>query len=166
MAVVLVAALDCTLLRLPLSGRPLVSIMLLLGGLPTASLLALALIPLMSQRAASWLSRPFWLGFEIGGLLALLVFVACAARHSNDMRELLVHVLGSAGVSVQWMFPAAGLMLLAPQVLLAAIGGKVSEHVVRLVVETERPPAHRANGSAGNPASRIGPAASRRRRWA
>jgi hypothetical protein len=140
MVVVFVAALDCAAFRSPLSGRPLSSIMLLLGGLPMASLLALALVPLISQRAAGLRGRPFWLGFEIAGLLALLIYTACAMRHSNDIREILVDALGSLGISGSLIFAAAGLVLLAPQIFMATLGGYLSEYLTRLVVESARTP--------------------------
>jgi hypothetical protein len=129
MVVVLVAAIDCAAFRTPLSGRPLSSIMLLLGGLPMASLLALAFVPLLSQRAAALRGRPFWLGFQLGGCLALLFYVPCAMHQPDVIRDTLFTLNGPFGFSGALMFCSAGLVLLVPQLILAVLGGYASEWI-------------------------------------
>jgi hypothetical protein len=131
MAVVLIVAVDLATIRLPLSGRPINGIALVLGGVPMANLLALALLSLIAERPVRLPDRRFWLGFEIAGALALLVFVWVTLTHPDAMLNMLSEGLRSMAVPGRWMFPAAALALLAPQVLLALLGGYLSERLVR-----------------------------------
>ena len=125
---VVVAALDCAALRFPLSGHPLNLIMLLLGVLPMANLLFLGLLFTLQQRTQRRAS--FWAGFEIAGLLVLLFYGASTIHHSHDHREMVLAALRLVATPDHLIFPAAALVLFLPQVLLAALGGWMSEFVV------------------------------------
>jgi len=130
LTLVVVAALDCAALRFPLSGRRLTLIMTLLGVLPMANLLFLGL--LISLRGEG-MRFPFWVGFELAGLLVLLIYGVSTIHHAQDLRELVAGALRLVGPPGSLTFPAAAAVLLLPQVLLAFLGGCLSEHVVSSV---------------------------------
>ena len=135
LALVVVAALDCAVLRFPLSGRRLTSIMTLLGVLPMANLLFLGLFVSLQR----WGRRfTFWVGFELAGLLVLLIYGVSTIHHSQDLREMVVGALRLVGTpAVSRSLPPQRLLLL-PQVLLAFLGGCLSEFVISRVGQSVR----------------------------
>jgi hypothetical protein len=135
LTLVVLAALDCAALRSPLSGRRLTLIMTLLGVLPMANLLFVGLLVSSQQRGRR---LTFWLGFELAGLLVLLLYGVSTIRHSPDLREMVVGVLRLVGTPGGLTFPAAAALLLLPQLLLAFLGGCLSEFVVSRVGQSIR----------------------------
>jgi hypothetical protein len=130
LTLVVVAALDCAALRSPLSGRRLTLIMNLLGVLPMANLLFLGLLVSLRREGRR---LTFWVGFELAGLLVLLIYIASTISHSQELREVVAATLHLVGPPGTLTFPAAAAVLLLPQVLLAFLGGCLSEHVVSRV---------------------------------
>jgi hypothetical protein len=84
MATVVLVALDCIAIRTPLSGRSPTAGMLLLGGLPTANILAAGLLTLLSDRSWRCVSRPWLVGFEVVGWTVLLLYASCACSHADQ----------------------------------------------------------------------------------
>lgn len=135
LALVVVAALDCAALRFPLSGRRLTSIMTLLGVLPMANLLFLGLLVSL-QRVGRHLT--FWIGFELAGLLVILIYGVSTIHHSQDLREMVVGALRLAGTPGGLTFPTAAAILLLPQVILAFLAGCLGEFVISRVGQSVR----------------------------
>lgn len=127
LTLVVLAAVDCAALRFPLSGRRLTLIMSLLGVLPMANLLLLGLL-VSSQRKGRRFT--FWVGFELAGLLVLLIYGVSTIHHSPYLREMVVGALRLVGTAGGLTFPAAAAFLLLPQVVLALLGGCLSEFFV------------------------------------
>jgi hypothetical protein len=75
----------------------------------------------------------FWVGFELAGLLVILIYGASTINHSQDLREVVAGALRLVGPPGSLTFPAAAMVLLLPQVLLAFLGGCLSELVVSRV---------------------------------
>ena len=115
------------MLRSPLSGRDLTLIMILLGVLPMANLLFLSLLVSLQREGRR---HAFWVGFELMGLLVLLIYSASTVHHSQDLREMIRGALRLVSTPGSLTFPAAAAVLLLPQVLLAFLGGCLSEHIV------------------------------------
>jgi hypothetical protein len=135
--VVAFAALDCLVFRLPLVGRPLPRIMILIGVIPMANVLIFG--PLLSPRKHGAFNLPFWTGFEIVALLVLLFFMASTVHHSQDLRELIQGILRAIGTPVSLTFPAAAAVLLLPQLALAFLGGRLGEILSRLMARLAIP---------------------------
>jgi hypothetical protein len=76
---------------------------------------------------------PFWVGFELAGLLVLLIYGASTIHHAQDLREVVAGALRLVGPPGGLTFPAAAAVLLLPEVLLAFLGGCLGEHVVSTV---------------------------------
>ncbi len=129
---VVVAALDCLVFRSPLSGQHLTLIMSVLGVLPMANLLFLGLLVSIRQEGRR---LTFWVGFELAGLLVVLIYGASTIHHSQDLREVVAGALRLVGPPGSLTFPAAAAVLLLPQVLLAFLGGRLSEHVVSRLIQ-------------------------------
>ena len=106
-------------------------VLLLLGALPMANVLAVGM--LIGQRRPG--SRPFLLGFEVFGAMALAFFIALA---SCFPREVVVPYFAPFVAPVEWFIgpghpfyiPIGGLvvavMLIGPQVVFALVGGVLS----------------------------------------
>ena len=134
MAAVAIAALDSWATRGLLDLRPpLIGMLLLLGALPMANVLAIGLLVAHEHPR----NRPFILGFEVFGAFALVLFVflAIAIRGELVMDYYLfpalrplnqaylknpIFILRLAGIS------ATGVVLALPQLLFALIGGALS----------------------------------------
>jgi hypothetical protein len=137
MVAVVIAALDFGAIRALLDprmngpGRP-PGILLLLGALPMANVLAVGV--LIGQRRPG--SRPFLLGFETFGAMALAVFVALAICFAREvvipyMAPFLypVETIIGPGRPVLYI-PICGFVVLVvlglPQLVFALIGGSLS----------------------------------------
>jgi hypothetical protein len=136
LGVVMLAALDCLALRSPVSGRPLASIMSLLAVLPMANILALGMMPLSQPRDLRREQLWFWGGFELAGVMVLLILLVWSIRVPDVLREMLLGMCRGLGVPRELSFLAAAVTLLAPQLLLAYLGGRLS---CRLACRDTRP---------------------------
>ena len=67
MALILIIAFDCATLRYPLSGRPLREILLVLGVLPMANILAVGMLHLRYPRSLDIERRRRLTGFLCSG---------------------------------------------------------------------------------------------------
>ena len=105
---------------------------MLLGALPMANVLAVGM--LIGQRRPG--SRPFLLGFEVFGAMALAFFIALASCFPH---EVVLLYLAPFVAPVEWFIgpgspfvyiPIGGLvvavMLVGPQVAFALVGGSIS----------------------------------------
>src|SRR4051812_46067143 len=92
MALVLIIALDCATLRYPLSGRPLSEIMLVLGVLPMANILAVGMLPFLGSRR--WdIERPRrWTGFLWSGGGAMFAVVFLSLRSPDPLAGLVAMI--------------------------------------------------------------------------
>lgn len=121
-AVVVLVALDLAAARAPVSGRPVVGTMLVLGCLPMANVLAVGLLPLLDRRRAR--RRPCLVGFEVVGAAALLLSAWCAVYHADALRGVLADAAGPARAFGSAAFLAsAAAAVLTPQLVLALLGG-------------------------------------------
>ena len=98
------------------------------GGVrPMASVLGiglLPLLPLLAARSPRVRSRPFLAGFEIVGILGALTYLACAAVFTREIHELVFDNLKQFVSPGSTIFPWSILLIfLAPQLLIAAVGG-------------------------------------------
>ncbi len=128
MVAVAIAALDFTAIRMA-SDRIIPSSELLgLGALPMANVLTIGL--LIGQRRLG--SRPFLLGFEAFGAMALALYVVLAAfspQKVNDYLELLLDPIRTTiGLDrtvalIATIYPVAVAMLGWPQLAFALTGG-------------------------------------------
>jgi hypothetical protein len=130
---VLILAVDFAAVRFlvtvsEVAGR--LAVLLLVGALPMANLLAFGLLRLFSRRPATGAKPLFWRGFVVCGAVAFLLFVACAV--------LATDALFGAVDRITWPFqPRNGvltpltalvplgalLLLVAPQLIPALFGG-------------------------------------------
>lgn len=126
MAFVVLAALDCVVIRTPLSGRSLTAAMLLLGGLPMANILAAVLLTL--DRSERDVYRPWMVGFEVVGWTALLLYASCAYTHPEVLRESVVQTLKSLrSLGHPTFLTAVVAVLSVPQLGLALVGGWLNQ---------------------------------------
>ena len=131
MVAIAIAALDFTAIRMA-SDRIIPSGELLeLGALPMANVLAVGL--LIGQRRRG--SRPFLLGFEAFGAMALAVYVVLAGFSPHrviDYLELLLDpIRRTIGLDrtvalIATIYPVGVVMLGLPQLAFALIGGFLS----------------------------------------
>jgi hypothetical protein len=127
MVAVAIAALDFGAIR-AMSGSD-TGMFLLLGDMPMANVLAVGI--LVGQRRPG--SRPFVLGFEILGAIALVVYVNLAIFFSDEaLKPYLAPFLGPIEKTIRQSWPLvhdpivyslAVVMLAWPQVAVALIGG-------------------------------------------
>ena len=128
MAVVVLAALDCTVVRFPLSHWPLRAVMILVGGLPMANLLVIGFLPLVRGRSRPGGARPGLVGFEAVGAAGLLLYTGAAFHDPEALRGGVFlalqsfRTLGDPGFLV-----AVSGALLVPQLCLALLGGWLCE---------------------------------------
>jgi hypothetical protein len=130
MVVVAIAALDFAAIRAIYGSSE--GGLLVLGALPMAHILAVGL--LISRRRPG--SRPFLLGFETFGAMALALFVTwascCDPEAVNPYLDLFLDPLeqivgqGRPFVFIPIAFFGAAVMLGWPQVVFALIGGFLS----------------------------------------
>src|SRR5262245_50462080 len=96
MALVPVIALDAWACKaLLMGGLPPVELseLIVFGALPMANVLALGLYPILMSRHRYRRGRSGWVGFEVGGLVALLVFLACSLTMTHPLNEGVSHLL-------------------------------------------------------------------------
>ncbi len=95
------------------------------GGVrPMASVLGIGLLPLLAARSPRVRSRPFVAGFEIVGILGVLTYLACAVVFTREIHELVFDNLKQFVSPGSTIFPWSILLIfLAPQLLIAAVGG-------------------------------------------
>ncbi len=109
--------------------RPPSDISDLLGfvALPMANVLAIGLIPLARRRAAHIKSCAALVGFELGGLAGLLVFIACSLIFTHPLHEGVGRVVHALGVEPSLFFAVcAASVLLVPQMALALLGARLA----------------------------------------
>jgi hypothetical protein len=131
MVAVAIAALDSGAMREVVDSRSARNIGLLLGTLPIANVLVVGM--LIGQRLPR--SRPFLLGFEVFGAMALVLYIALANRFFHEIEmtylrpliDLLRKVIGQGRPSfIPSLYVGSMLMLGCPQLAFALIGGFVS----------------------------------------
>ena len=95
------------------------------GGVrPMASVLGIGFLPLLAARSPRVRSRPFLAAFEIVGILGVLTYLACAAVFTREIHELVFDNLKGFVSPGSTIFPWSILLIfLAPQLLIAAVGG-------------------------------------------
>src|SRR5262245_20983799 len=130
MARVLVVALVAGACKALLGGPPpapdLIEL-IVFGALPMASILALGLFPFLMPRHKHERGRPGWVGFEVGGLAALLFYLACSLTMTHPLHEGVGHVLRAIGLVPPGPVFLAGavVLLLPPQLALAILGAQL-----------------------------------------
>jgi hypothetical protein len=150
MALVLLVALDVWACKALLMGGPLfvpdLSDLLVFVALPMANILAIGLYPFLRSRHEQEGNRPGpgLVGFEVGGLAALLIFLACSVTMTHPLHEGVGHLLTSIGLVPGPVFlVGAATFLLLPQVALALVGARLARTYrfrVRLIVERREIP--------------------------
>jgi hypothetical protein len=145
MALVLLVALDIWVCQaLPLVGPHLIpdlSDLLIFGALPMANVLAIGLAPLSRARGEHEGSRPALVGFEVGGLAALIVFLAGSLTLTHPLHEGVGHLLKTIGLVPPGpvFLTAAVILLLLPQLALALLGARLGRtYRFRVSVRVER----------------------------
>ena len=127
MALVLVVALDAWACQALMGGPPPVELseLIVFGALPMANVLALGLYPILMSRNRHEGGRSGWVGFEVGGLVALLVFLACSLTMTHPLNENVSHLLRALGFVPGPVFLVVGavVLLLVPQLALALLCG-------------------------------------------
>lgn len=128
MALVLLVALDIWVGK-ALRGVPLfvpdLSDLIIFGALPMASVLSIGLYPILRSRHEHEREPPGLVGFEVGGLAALLLFLVCSLTMPHSLHDGVGLVL-RAIVPVPpgpVFLTAAVILLLLPQLALALLGG-------------------------------------------
>jgi hypothetical protein len=118
--------------------------LILVGVLPMANVLALGLHPILMSRNRHEKGRPGLVGFEVGGLVALLVFLACSLIMTHPLHEGVGHLLEALGfVPDPFVVVGAVVLLLVPQLALALLGGwlcRTYKFRVSAIVERRSPP--------------------------
>jgi hypothetical protein len=144
MSLVALAALDFGAIRALLGFNSLAADSLLLGALPMANLLAFGI--LVGQGRPG--SRPFLLGFEAFGVVALAVYVASSFFRdaAATMAYLALYegpwerTIGHAPPSVEALIRPFVLVVLLgwPQMAFALLGGRLSRKF-RIAERSDRP---------------------------
>jgi hypothetical protein len=150
MSLILVIALDCTVLRHPLSGRPLSEILLVLGVLPMANILAVGMLRLLDSRGPDSERRRRLTGFLCSGGGAMIAVVVLSIRSPEPLAVLVTMIaLPVVPLRVPTFLgvAAAVVIFLVPQLGLALIGGAIYCHYGRsesiqgsMVKSTVNPP--------------------------
>ncbi len=144
MALVLLVALDIWVCQsLPLVGPQLIpdlSDLLIFGALPMANVLAIGLTPLTRARGEQRGRRPSLVGFEVGGLVALIVLLGCSLTLTRPLHEGVGRLLTSIGLVPPGpvFLAAAVILLLLPQLALALFGAWLYRRYdirVKIIVE-------------------------------
>ena len=144
MVFVAIVALNFGAIRASFGFEPYVAESLLLGALPMANVLAVGI--LIGQRRPG--SRPFLLGFEAFGAMALTLYVALASFFPGAVtlcleliEEILEKTIGRHPpfVFIPIVCFVAVVMLGLPQVVFALIGGSLSRRF-RITIRISRRP--------------------------
>jgi hypothetical protein len=144
MTLVLLVALDIWACKGLLMGGPLfvpdLSDLLVFVALPMANILAIGLYPFLMLRHEDGEGRHGLVGFEVGGLAALLIFLACSLTMTHPLHEGVGHLLTSIGLVHGPVFlVSAATLLLLPQVALALLGARLGRtYRIRVSVTVER----------------------------
>jgi len=127
MALVLLVALDIWVGK-ALRGIPLfvpdLSDLIIFGALPMASVLAIGLYPILRSHHEPKRDRPGMVGFEIGGLAALLAFLVCSLILTRPLHDGVGDLLRAIGLGPPGpvFLTAAVVLLLVPQLAVALLG--------------------------------------------
>jgi hypothetical protein len=98
-----------------------------LGARPMASILAIGLVPLLKARSGRSGKRPFLVGFEIFGVAALFLYIACAWLFTHPIHDSVGNLLERFVSSGRPLFPWSLMAIfLLPQLLIALLGGWLS----------------------------------------
>ena len=144
MVFVALAALDFTVLRAALDDPSPQCPLLTLGAMPMATVLAIGL--LIGHRRLG--SRPFLLGFESFGALALALYVVLASCFPDEtvgpylglFIDPLVKSIGqNRRLFVPIAFPGIAVMLALPQLAFALIGGSLSRKYRIIITKRSTP---------------------------
>jgi hypothetical protein len=133
MVAVAIAALDLTAIRAMHDSETLVGEFLVVGALPMANILAVGILIARRRRG----SRPFFLGFEEFGVIALALYVVSTISFRDRVVEpylnlfqfldpILEGIGGTPVVSVPIRIFIFSVILVLPQLAFALIGGFLS----------------------------------------
>jgi hypothetical protein len=152
-ALVLLVALDAWACK-ALVGGPDLSDLLVVGALPMANVLAIGLYPILGLRPEHKRNRPGLVGFEVGGLAALLVFLACSLSMTHSLHEGVGQVLRAIGLGPPGpvFLVCALILLLVPQLAPALLGGWLCRGYdiwVKTIVEPTAIPGQRRSPARG-----------------
>jgi hypothetical protein len=86
--------------------------LLVFGALPMANVLAIGLYRLTVARTRNEKDRRGLLGFELGGLVALVIFLACSLTITHSLHEGVGHLVESIGLKPGLLFVACAASLL------------------------------------------------------
>jgi hypothetical protein len=145
MLVVVIAALDCAVIRVLLGFRSLMGELLILGALPMANVLSVGL--LIFQRRPG--NRPFLLGFLPFGAMALALYVAMAMSFPREIviscmtpvSNYLERIIGPQRPLLFIPVQTVALLVMPglPQVVFALIGGLLSREFIMTIRIARRP---------------------------
>jgi hypothetical protein len=144
MALVMLVAVEIwaikTLLVPPMVGPPYLSDLILFGTLPMANVLALGSLPFWT-RAGRARERPILLGFEVFGVVAMVLFFVASLMAGHTIHDwvgdALRHLPSRPGDTL--FLTLAVVILLLPQLGLATLGAWLSSgYKVRVKVVVER----------------------------
>jgi hypothetical protein len=130
MALVLLVAVDAWACKALLTHGPPYSValseLIVVGALPMANVLALGLYPILMARHDHERGRLGLVGFEVGGLTALLLYLAGSVLWTHSLHEGVVHVLRAFGLLPGPVSGVAAVaMLILPQLALAILGARL-----------------------------------------
>jgi hypothetical protein len=129
MVAIAIAALDAGLMREVVGSRSSRNIHILLGSLPMANVLIVGV--LINQRRPG--CRPFLVGFEVFGAIAVALYIALAYNFDHEIEmtylkpliDLLYRTIGQdrPNVFISILYVGVMLMVGLPQLALALVGG-------------------------------------------
>lgn len=110
------------------------------GARPMASILAIGLVPLANIRSGRDGDRLFLTGFEVAGVGALLLYVACAGVFTRSIHDGIGNLMDRVFSRGSPLFPWSLMgVLVLPQLFVAWLGGWVNtRYLVRFNVQVER----------------------------
>jgi hypothetical protein len=143
MALILLVAFDFATARALLGGssfRPDFAELVVFGALPMANILAIGLIGILKSRREHGAIRPGLVGFEVGGIAALVLFLCIAYGFTSAIHRGVGGMLGAMNLRPGPISaPIASALILLPQVALASLGGWLGRrYKIRLKVSVER----------------------------
>jgi hypothetical protein len=142
MAVVLIVALDFGACKALLGGPlfvPDLSDLIVFGALPMANILAIGLIPFLTARTHDGGRRPALVGFEVFGVVALLLYIGCSLLATRTIHDGVGDLLRAMHLQPEPVFlVGASALLTLPQVALAFLGGRLGgKYILGLKVVVE-----------------------------